>query len=339
MSSSKISWFSRVLIGLAALALVVSVFVPLWRIELDAPQYPEGLCLYIYPNVIGGDVDIINGLNHYIGMQTLHAENFIEFTILPYIIGFYALLVFSAAVVGRRQYLNLVLLAFVLFGIVAMVDFWRWEYDYGHNLNPDAAIKVPGMAYQPPLLGFKQLLNFGAYSVPDFGGWLFIIAGAVLAYVAGNEGGVFRRFFKKKSAVMAMLIVGVSLGSCTQKGPEPIHLNNDRCDFCKMTIADYRFAAELITPKGRLYKFDDVSCMSGYIQENREAQNSSFYVGDFQHTGTLLGVMDVHFVQSVEFKSPMGGNTAAFKQVQDAEKIAQLHQTTVKNWNQVQNQN
>jgi len=49
---------------------------------------------------------------------------------------------------------------FVLFGIIAMVDFWRWEYDYGHDLDPNAAIIVPGMAYQPPLIGFKQLLNF-----------------------------------------------------------------------------------------------------------------------------------------------------------------------------------
>ena len=106
-----------------------------------------------------------------------------------------------------------------------------------------------------------------------------------------------------------------------------------------MTISDYRFAAELITPKGRVYKFDDLSCMSGYIQENREIQNSSFYIGDFKNAGTLLGVMDVHFVQSDEFKSPMGGNTAAFKQVQEAEKMAQLYRTVVKNWKQVQNQN
>ena len=69
---------------------------------------------------------------------------------------------------------------FVIFGIVAMVDFWRWEYAYGHELNPEAPIQVPGMAYQPPLIGYKQLLNFGAYSVPDIGGWLFILVGLLL---------------------------------------------------------------------------------------------------------------------------------------------------------------
>ena len=67
-----------------------------------------------------------------------------------------------------------------------MYDFWRWEYNYGHNLNPDAAIIVPGMAYQPPLIGFKQLLNFGAYSMPDIGGWIFVSAGALVTFLYNN---------------------------------------------------------------------------------------------------------------------------------------------------------
>ena len=69
---------------------------------------------------------------------------------------------------------------FVAFGTLAMIDFWRWEYNYGHNLDPSAAIIVPGMAYQPPLLGFKQLLNFGAYSIPDIGGWFLLISGVLM---------------------------------------------------------------------------------------------------------------------------------------------------------------
>lgn len=168
------------LLIVAAILLGISIFVPLWHIDLDAPQYPEGLRLLIYPNKLAGDVEIINGLNHYIGMQTLHAENFVEFTVLPYIIGFFALLSLIAAVVGSRKFLYTLLGLFVVFGIVAMYDFWKWEFDYGHNLDPNAAIKVPGMAYQPPLIGFKQLLNFGAYSMPDLGGWLFIGAGALM---------------------------------------------------------------------------------------------------------------------------------------------------------------
>ena len=122
-------------------------------------------------------MDIINGLNHYIGMKTLHTDDFIEFTVLPYIIAVYAVLFLLSAIIGNKKLLYGLFIAFLLFGIVAMVDFWKWEYDYGHNLDPNAAIKVPGMSYQPPLIGFKQLLNFGAFSIPAVGGWLFITAG------------------------------------------------------------------------------------------------------------------------------------------------------------------
>lgn len=165
---------------ISAACLVYSTFVPIWQIDLDAPQYPEGLNLKIFADKLGGDVEIINGLNHYIGMKTLHTEEFIEFSILKYIIFTYAFLALIAAALGNRKILYTIFTLFVLFGIVAMVDFWRWEYNYGHDLDPHAAIIVPGMAYQPPLIGFKQLLNFGAYSVPDTGGWLFIGSGLLM---------------------------------------------------------------------------------------------------------------------------------------------------------------
>src|SRR5690606_30162462 len=126
-------------------------------------------------------------LNHYIGMKTLHNEDFIEFKVLPGIIVAYSILFMFCAFSGKRKWLSILFILFVIFGIVAMIDFWYWEYDYGHNLDPNAAIIVPGQAYQPPLIGFKQLLNFGAYSVPASGGWIFIGAGAVLALVLLTE--------------------------------------------------------------------------------------------------------------------------------------------------------
>ncbi|RRN77665.1 hypothetical protein EIM50_18460 [Pseudoxanthomonas sp. SGD-10] len=164
------------------LALFTVIFLPIWRIELDAPQYPEGLVMLIYSYKLGGQVEIINGLNHYIGMKTLHSEQFVEFKVLPYIIGAFALAFLITGWRARVKPMNILFVAFLLFGIVAMVDFWMWEYDYGHNLDPEAPIKVPGMAYQPPLIGFKQLLNFGAFSIPDIGGWIFVICGLLLFY-------------------------------------------------------------------------------------------------------------------------------------------------------------
>ncbi|MGN6352472.1 MAG: hypothetical protein ACTHLB_03740 [Parafilimonas sp.] len=180
MKLKKLKPWIRSLTFLSALLLVLVLFFPIWKIELTAPQYPEGLALQIFAGKIGGDVEIINGLNHYIGMRTLHANDFIEFTLLPYCIIFFAVLVFVTAISNRKSMLYFTTVLFVIFCIAAMFDFWRWEYDYGHNLNAEAPIRVPGMAYQPPLLGYKQLLNFGAFSIPDIGGWIFIAAAALL---------------------------------------------------------------------------------------------------------------------------------------------------------------
>ncbi len=180
MKNDNLSRPQRIIIFVSGILLVVVLFVPLWQIQLAAPQYPEGLVLKMYPNKIAGNVDIINGLNHYIGMKTLHTKDFMEFTILPYIIGFFALLSFLVFFLKKQKGLTVLFTFFVIFGIIAMVDFWRWEYAYGHDLNPEAPIQVPGMAYQPPLIGYKQLLNFGAYSIPDVGGFLFILVGLLL---------------------------------------------------------------------------------------------------------------------------------------------------------------
>ena len=89
MNSNKLNWNSRIVLFLCAILLIVVLYVPMWSIELNAPQYPEGLGLSIYANKLGGNVDIINGLNHYIGMKTLHEKDFVEFIVLPYSILFF----------------------------------------------------------------------------------------------------------------------------------------------------------------------------------------------------------------------------------------------------------
>lgn len=172
----------RIVLILTGLSLLAVLYFPIWCIYLEAPQYPEGLSMSIYVDHIGGDIDIINGLNHYIGMRTIHANDFIEFSILSYCVMFFSLLFILNGIFASKKFFYLLSILFISFGIIAMIDFWRWEYDYGHHLNEDAAIKVPGMTYQPPLIGYKQLLNFGAYSFPDIGGYVFIAAGLVVLF-------------------------------------------------------------------------------------------------------------------------------------------------------------
>ena len=187
MKINSLSHLSKVFLVIVGILFVGALFVPMWRIELSAPQYPEGLMLQLHANKIGGDVDIINGLNHYIGMATLHTENFFEFTVLPYLFGAFAIISLALIFINNRKAVLGFFTFFVLFVILAGIDFYRWNYEYGHNLDPNAAIKVPGMSYQPPLIGYKQLLNFGAYSIPDIGGWMLTIAGILLFAVVLKE--------------------------------------------------------------------------------------------------------------------------------------------------------
>jgi copper chaperone NosL len=330
---TKISGLSRVLLILGSILLVVSLFFPLWRIELEAPQYPEGLMLQLHPNKIGGDVDIINGLNHYIGMKTLHSEDFFEFTILPYIIGFFAGIFLLSGILGNKKLMYTTFVLFLLFGVVSMIDFYRWNYDYGHDLDPNAAIKVPGMAYQPPVLGYKQLLNFGAYSIPDIGGWMFIVTGVFILIAVVLESGLLQKF--KKVTPVGAVLLGFLLFSCGRTEPEKINYNTDECDYCKMSIADARFGTEIITQKGRVYKFDDISCLLEYRKENAKTEFASFWVPDFVGKGEFVNAEKAFYVVSEKIKSPMGGNTAAFKTESDAKKLADEHQSTVVDWKKI----
>lgn len=168
---------SRISVLIISLALISAYFLPVWEIELEAPQYPEGLGMNIWINKITGDLNTINGLNHYIGMKTIQPDSIKELTLMPFILGLLIISGIVVAILGRKRLLTAWVVFFMILGIAGGVDFYLWEYDYGHDLNPEAAIKIPGMSYQPPLIGTKQLANFTAISVPDIGGYILIGAG------------------------------------------------------------------------------------------------------------------------------------------------------------------
>lgn len=178
---------SRIVVAIASLLMVSAYFVPLWQILMWAPQYPEGLEMDIWINTITGDVKVISALNHYIGMKHIEVEMFPEFGYMIYIVGFLIGFGLLTALINRRFMLWMFSLLLVATAVAALVDFWLWGYDYGHNLDPTAAINIPGMSYQPPLIGTKQLLNFTAFSGPDIGGWIFIIAGVLIIGALGFE--------------------------------------------------------------------------------------------------------------------------------------------------------
>ncbi len=326
---------SRLLLLLAAICIAAALYFPIWRIDLDAPQYPEGLRLLIYHNKLGGNVDIINGLNHYIGMKTLHAEEFVEFSVLRYCIAFFVLFTILVAYLKSRKWLLALLLIFSAFGAIAMYDFWRWEYAYGHNLDPTAAIIVPGMAYQPPLIGFKQLLNFGAYSIPDIGGWMLLAGGIIIFVLYLFEAGILSKVYKSKKAILLFLPISFTLLSCGNNGPNPVFLNKDVCSACKMTISDGHYASEFITIKGKVFKFDDVACMQQFLNEKNDTKIKAAYVNYYYGNNTLIAAENAFFVKSDLLKSPMGGNIAAFKNKEEALKFSNQQEDSVIEWSKL----
>jgi len=341
MKNDQLTKWVKAMLMASGLALFVVLLVPMWKIELSAPQYPEGLVLKLYPNKIAGSVDIINGLNHYIGMKSLHTKDFVEFAILPFIIVFFALSCFAVALLNRKKWLIVLTSLFVLFGVVAMADFWRWEYNYGHDLNPEAAIQIPGMAYQPPLIGYKQLLNFGAYSIPDIGGFIFIAVGLILLFttimqiINSRKNNTSPGINKKGVAIAAAFLLLFS-GSCNT-APHPIKIGVDACTFCKMTISDNRFGGEIITKKGKTYKFDDIHCLIAFKTSNAINGEDIYHIYFVKFDGThdFIEASKAYLFKSDELHTPMAGNIAAFEDEQSLNNTAQKFKGTMVSLNDV----
>ncbi len=181
---------------LIAPLLLLGVFLfPLWNITLEAPQYPTPLGMNIHINdfsdVNPHDIKNINIMNHYVGMKYI-PESIPEFKVFPIgIILSVALGLFIALKANYKWYLVWFLLMIAL-SAAGLIDFYLWEYDYGHNLDPRAimSFKNPDgsvMGFQPPLFGSKQILNFTAHSYPRLGAY-FLAAGIALSLVAYRVG-------------------------------------------------------------------------------------------------------------------------------------------------------
>jgi copper chaperone NosL len=194
----KLSILTRVALGVCILGILAALVAPLWRFDFFAPQYPGGLWMHIWHDHFEGDIEVINGLNHYIGMKELHPSTFPEFAYIRYIVIGLAALGLLPLVTGRHRWLFLWAALLVAVALLGMYDFWAWEYDYGHNLDPHAPIVNPGMTYQPPLIGYKQLMNFDVYSQPWYGGYALIASIALACLLAVVEWFRFRKL--KRSA-------------------------------------------------------------------------------------------------------------------------------------------
>ena len=109
--------------------------------------------------------------------------------------------------------------------------------------------------------------------------------------------------------------------ACSKSGPEEIAVGKDQCENCKMTITEAKYATQLITEKGRVFKFDDIKCMQDYAVSNKDASTAKTYVADFP-SGQFFDSSTATFITGGTIKSPMNGNTQAYKDKAAAEKAA-----------------
>ncbi len=339
---------SRILVLTAALALGLVYALPVWRIRLQAPQYPEGLGMVIRINTIVGvkehDLNNINNLNHYIGMKRIEPDAIPELRIMPALVGAFIALGVAAAALGRRKALYAFTGLFLAFAVAGMVDFWLWNYDYGHDLDEEnAIIKIPGMSYQPPLIGSKQILNFRAHSWPGAGGWILIAAGGLFTLVslaeirrgrregrgAGGPTGAGRGSggadANPAAPVLAVLALGaaVAAGACSEPQPRPIAYGKDTCEHCRMSVVDEGHGAEAVTSTGRAYTFDSIECLAAWLGGlDDPATVGSLWVTDFANPPELIRAEGAYFLVSRTLQSPMGLGLTAFTRAEDRDGAA-----------------
>jgi copper chaperone NosL len=349
---SKMSAASTVAM-IATAVLLLGVFVaPLWVIHLKAPQYPQGLGINIYINKIDGaaphDLQNINGLNHYIGMRAIEPGAIPELRFMQYFaIGLSVLA--GLVALARRRWLLLawVVLAIGLSGL-GLYDFYKWEYDYGHNLNPEAAIKIEGMSYQPPMFGTKQLLNFHTTAWPGVGG-VMAMAGVMLSVLAAAYEFLLRSrrqrsvvashagLHTRQAAIISAVVMLLAVVGCSRE-PKPIAFNTDACEYCGMTISNDRYGAALVTNKGRTHKFDSIECMVESQMDGEKLAGTevhAYYVVTYEFKGELRDASTATYLVAEGLPSPMGANLTAFANREDALHVQHIKQGELLDWDGV----
>jgi copper chaperone NosL len=171
----EISKVTRIALILVALALVPSLFLPVWKITLNAPQYPGGLDLMIYAQELRGDLDEINILNHYIGMAEIRPDEFREFVFIPFFILRFVAFAVLATLVARMAIAAIGYIDFALFGAVMMFDFQTWLTRFGQGLAQGAPLEID--PFTPKFFGRTEIGQFTVDSYPALGGVLMIAAG------------------------------------------------------------------------------------------------------------------------------------------------------------------
>lgn len=170
--------WARIVLALLTVFVGLSFTAPMWHIHMTAPQYPEGLDLYIYSYKIeggndGNDIQEINVLNHYIGMAPLDRTSLTDLDWMPFLFAGMIILALRTALIGKvRSMLDLLVLT-TYAGIFGFGRLYYKLYTFGHNLDPKAPVTVE--PFTPVMWGQKQIANFLTEAGPGLGTWYVAI--------------------------------------------------------------------------------------------------------------------------------------------------------------------
>ncbi|MDP4084183.1 MAG: hypothetical protein Q8934_06160 [Bacillota bacterium] len=174
MNGKKLSIISTLSLIGSSILIGVSLLFPWWELFLYAPQYPEGLDIIVYTNKLRGKLDIINTLNHYIGMSDFSEKSFPELSYLIYLIAGLAILTLIVAILRKKSFLYMLIGIFVIGGIIGVFDLYHWLHTFGTDLDPKAPLRIK--PFVPPVIGKNRFANFTTYSYLGKGAYLIIVA-------------------------------------------------------------------------------------------------------------------------------------------------------------------
>lgn len=170
------------LLMLAALLLIISMFVPYWSMTLKAPQYPKGLKVDVYVNRLEGDVREVDELNHYLGMPPLDEGGRLERSISVVAIVVLGLLLIAGVFI-HNQWAAILALPVLAYPVIFLADLYLILYNYGHSIDPTSALGGAVKPFTPPIFGEGLVGQFGTVARAETG--LILTLAAVVVVLAG----------------------------------------------------------------------------------------------------------------------------------------------------------
>jgi copper chaperone NosL len=135
----------------------------------------------------------------------------------------------------------------------------------------------------------------------------------------------------KHYLIIALLLI---FFSCNVS-PKAIDYGSDGCHFCKMTIVDKVHAAEIVTNKGKVYKFDATECMINFMEDFETSEIELYLSNNYTEPEALIDATQATFLISENIPSPMGAFLSAFKIKADAEKTQAEKGGTLYTWDEL----